>query len=316
MKFNLRQLRYFVAVVECGGVAQASRRLFIAQPSVAAAIRSLEESFGVQLCIRHHAQGISLTPAGERFYRDAVKLLRNAHAFEQNVFAESELVKGVVSLGCYGTMAPLFVPRLIASFRRHYPGIEFQIDDGEQQQLSEGLRTGRYDLVITYDQGLGEEIQRTALCPTQRPYVLLPHGHVLAEQSALSLNRLSSEPMVVLDVEPSRGYFLGLFRRANLDVRIAFSSPSIEMVRGLVGHGFGFTLLVTKPHADYTYDGKALAVRELSDEVETTTLVAATLCEITPTAPTRAFIEYCSTALQRSGNFSPDSGKCASPGGN
>ena len=63
--YNLRQLKYFVTTVECGSVAEASRKLYIAQPSVSTAIKHLEESFGVQLFIRHHAQGVSLTPSGD-----------------------------------------------------------------------------------------------------------------------------------------------------------------------------------------------------------------------------------------------------------
>lgn len=62
--YNLRQLKYFVTTAECGSVAEASRKLYIAQPSVSTAIKHLEESFGVQLFIRHHAQGVSLTPSG------------------------------------------------------------------------------------------------------------------------------------------------------------------------------------------------------------------------------------------------------------
>ena len=58
--YTLRQLR-FVTTVECGSVAEASRKLYIAQPSISTAV-GLEESFGVQLFIRHHAQGVSLTP--------------------------------------------------------------------------------------------------------------------------------------------------------------------------------------------------------------------------------------------------------------
>ncbi len=69
--YTLRQLKYFVTTVECGSVAEASRKLYIAQPSISTAVKGLEESFGVQLFIRHHAQGVSLTPAGARFYRKA-----------------------------------------------------------------------------------------------------------------------------------------------------------------------------------------------------------------------------------------------------
>lgn len=55
--YTLRQLRYFVTTVECGSVAEASRKLYIAQPSISTAIKGLEDGFGVQLLIRHHAQG-------------------------------------------------------------------------------------------------------------------------------------------------------------------------------------------------------------------------------------------------------------------
>ena len=64
--YNLRQLKYFITTVECGSVAEASRKLYIAQPSISTAIKGLEDSFGVQLLIRHHAQGVSLTPSGAR----------------------------------------------------------------------------------------------------------------------------------------------------------------------------------------------------------------------------------------------------------
>lgn len=78
--YNLRQLKYFITTVECGSVAEASRKLYIAQPSISTAIKGLEDSFGVQLLIRHHAQGVSLTPSGARFYRKAQELLRMARS--------------------------------------------------------------------------------------------------------------------------------------------------------------------------------------------------------------------------------------------
>ncbi|HCT05746.1 MAG TPA: LysR family transcriptional regulator, partial [Pseudomonas sp.] len=104
--YNLRQLRYFVTTAECGSVAEASRKLYIAQPSVSTAIKQLEDSFGVQLFIRHHAQGVSLTPSGARFYRKALELLRVAHEFEQNALADNDVVAGQIDIGCFETVAP------------------------------------------------------------------------------------------------------------------------------------------------------------------------------------------------------------------
>ena len=62
--YNLRQLKYFITTVDCGSVAEASRKLYIAQPAISTAIKGLEDSFGVQLLIRH-ARGVTLTRPGE-----------------------------------------------------------------------------------------------------------------------------------------------------------------------------------------------------------------------------------------------------------
>ncbi|CAI0962252.1 HTH-type transcriptional regulator tfdS [Serratia quinivorans] len=88
--YTLRQLKYFVTTAKCRSVTEASRKLYIAQPSISGAIKNLEDSFGVQLFIRHHAQGVSLTPSGSRFYRKAQKLLRMAHIFEQDALADND----------------------------------------------------------------------------------------------------------------------------------------------------------------------------------------------------------------------------------
>ena len=63
MKFTLRQLEYFIAAAESGSVAGAAQRASISSPSVSTAIAHLEREFVVQLFVRHHAQGLSLTPA-------------------------------------------------------------------------------------------------------------------------------------------------------------------------------------------------------------------------------------------------------------
>ncbi|MCW0014735.1 LysR family transcriptional regulator, partial [Burkholderia pseudomallei] len=66
LHYSLRQLRYFVVTAETLSFTAAARRLHISQPSISTALADLEASFGVQLFIRHHASGLSLTQAGRR----------------------------------------------------------------------------------------------------------------------------------------------------------------------------------------------------------------------------------------------------------
>ncbi|WP_271014404.1 LysR substrate-binding domain-containing protein [Pseudomonas aeruginosa] len=295
--YTLRQLKYFVTTVECGSVAEASRKLYIAQPSISTAVKGLEESFGVQLFIRHHAQGVSLTPAGARFYRKAQELLRMAHEFEQNALADNDVIAGQIDIGCFETVAPLYLPGLIAGFRQAYPGVEIRIRDGEQQELVQGLTSERFDLAFLYEHDLDSTIETEPLMPPQRPHALLPEGHRFAGQAQVSLRDLCLEPMILLDVQPSRTYFVSLFEELGLTPNIAFSSPSIEMVRGMVGQGFGFSLLVTRPHSECTYDGKKVVMVDLAEPVSTSGLAAAWLKRAQLTKPARLFVDYCREQL-------------------
>nr|WP_322940449.1 LysR family transcriptional regulator [Pseudomonas sp. s4] len=295
--YTLRQLKYFVTTVECGSVAEASRKLYIAQPSISSAIKSLEDSFGLQLFIRHHAQGVSLTPVGARFYKKAQELLRMAREFEQNALANNDVVAGQIDIGCFETVAPLYLPRLIAGFTALYPGVKIRIRDGEQQELVQGLTAGRFDLAILYAHDLDATIDNEPLMAPQKPYALLPKNHRFAGQAKVSLRDLCLEPMILLDVLPSRTYFVSLFEELGLAPDIVFSSPSIEMVRGMVGQGFGFSLLVTRPHSECTYDGKKVAVVEIAEEVSGSGLVAAWLRRAQLTKPAQLFIDYCKEQL-------------------
>lgn len=295
--YTLRQLKYFVTTVECGSVAEASRKLYIAQPSISTAIKGLEESFGVQLFIRHHAQGVSLTPGGARFYRKAQELLRMAKEFEQNALADNDVVAGQIDIGCFETVAPLYLPRLIAGFRERFPGVEIRLHDGEQQELVQGLTGGRFDLAIFYEHDLDGTIETDPLMPPQRPYALLPEGHRFSGQAEVSLRDLALEPMILLDVLPSRTYFVSIFEELGLTPNIAFSSPSIEMVRGMVGQGFGFSVLVTRPHSECTYDGKRVVCVDIAEDVTGSGLVAAWLKRSQLTKPARLFVDYCKEQL-------------------
>jgi DNA-binding transcriptional LysR family regulator len=60
MRFTLKQIEYFVAAALPGSITLAAQRIPISQPSVSSAVAGLEEQFGIQLFIRHHAQGCRL----------------------------------------------------------------------------------------------------------------------------------------------------------------------------------------------------------------------------------------------------------------
>jgi DNA-binding transcriptional LysR family regulator len=291
-RFTLKQLKYFVTVVETESIAEASRQLHIAQPSISIAIKNLESTFEQQLFIRHHAQGVSLTSCGRRFYEKAKELLRLSYEFEQNSRADKELVSGTISVGCFESVAPLYMPKLVAGFKKMYPDT-LQLYDGEQHELMHGLHRGRFDLALVYDLELGHSVNKEMLNAPHKPYALLPASHPLAQKNSVTLQELSHEPMILLDAVPSKNYFITIFKEKGYHPEVAYSSPSIEMVRCMVGQGLGFSVLVTRPLCDMTYDGERLVQLDIEDEMPASTLIMAHLANNEPTRPTQLFMDYC-----------------------
>ncbi len=120
------------------------------------------------------------------------------------------------------------------------------LEEGTQDQLYAGLRGGRFDLGLLYDVDTPDDIAPTALAAFD-PYVLLPGRHPLSRQKHVPLYALRDEPFILLDIAPSRTYFTRILAEAGITPKLAFSSPSLEVVRGLVGQGLGYSILVTPP---------------------------------------------------------------------
>jgi DNA-binding transcriptional LysR family regulator len=143
--------------------------------------------------------------------------------------------------------------------------MQLDLHEGDQRRLTELLRAGDIDLAFLYDFGIADDLQATPLA-TLSPYVLLPDGHPLAAHERIALADLLDERLVLLDAPPSRDYFLSLFKDVG-EPRLGYRAQSFEMVRGMVAHGLGYSLLATRPASSMSYDGKALVTRPLRDQV-------------------------------------------------
>ncbi len=200
--------------------------------------------------------------------------------------------EAALALGCFPTFAPYVVPALVARLRKLHPGIALTLVEADQRQLLASLRRGELDVALLYDFGLDPDIQ-IELMADLTPYVLLPQGHVLAEAPAIALEALVREPLILLDVHPSRDYFLSLFRDRGLEPAVGYRTSSFEMVRGLVGHGLGYSLLATKPANNISYDGRPLVTRALTTTVANSHLVLAHLASRPMNASAQAFAGHC-----------------------
>lgn len=263
--FTLKQLRYFTVAGDLSSVTLAARKLHVSQPSISAAIQQIEEVTGLQLFVRHHAQGLSLTPSGKQLLARAKQLLREAEGLERFAVSLGEEIAGELRLVAFPTFAPVFLPQLMRRYADAYPAVSLHCDEMNQVDIVKGLNDGEYELAFTYDLQVPPNIDFTPLYRFP-PYAVVAEDHPLSQRERVSLAELVEYPMVLLDWPQSREYFLSLFDVQGLAPRVAYRAKSLDMIRGLVANGFGFSLFNTPLTTHESFDGGRLTALWLEDE--------------------------------------------------
>lgn len=295
LRYTLRQLEYLVAVGETGSIAAASERVNVSSPSISAAIAQLEQEFGLQMFIRRHAQGLSLTQGGRQFVDEARAVLAAAGRLNDLANAITGQVRGPLSVGCLVTFAQMVLPQLRRSFTDRYPEVDFHQYERHQAEIIDGLRQARLDVALTYNLDIPGDIEFLPLLPLP-PYALFAPEHPLAARRSVSPQDLAGYPMVLLDLPFSTDYFLEIFRPHALRPKVVERTRDIGVMRAMVANGFGYSIANIRPQTDLAPDGRRLAHVPLTGAEPLH--LGLVLAEGARSALTiRAFIDHCSAAL-------------------
>lgn len=298
VRYSLRQLEYFVAIADAGTLSGAAARLHVSQPGLSQSLTDLERALDVQLAVRRKAHGVTLTPTGVQVLRLARELLRHADDLA-SVASGGGALSGVLSLGCYVTLAPTTLPSLLQGFTALHPGLTIDFVEGTQDVLQGKLLRGELDLAILYDMEIQPDMER-ALINTARPHILLPADHRLARKRSVSLEELAAEPMVLLDAPPSSHNTLAIFERFGVRPDVRYRPTTFELTRALVGRGMGYALLVQRPANDRTYEGHPVVLKEITEPVGESRVLIAWPKATRLNRRAQAFVEFCQHAAAAS----------------
>lgn len=271
--YTLRQLEYLLAVAEYGSVTGAATALHISQSSLSSGISELERVMNLQLLVRHHAKGVSLTDAGERLLIQARNLIEDAQDLEKVAHDLGTAPNGSISIGVFSVIAPYFVPELLSQIAVNHPEIEARISEVDLSELNEGVLSGRFEIGFGYDFGHSPQITLEHLADVPA-HVVVSSTHHLAKAKQISLRQLAGEKLVLLDLPHSRDYFSQALNNAGLNLEIAYRSASAELVRAMVARELGVALLNLRPAHNQSLEGKQFVILELSDPIPPARLVA------------------------------------------
>ncbi|MDD3193111.1 MAG: LysR family transcriptional regulator [Oscillospiraceae bacterium] len=144
---NIKQLQYFVAVVENGTITAAAKKLGISQPPLSAQMKLLEEELGVTLMERG-ARQVRLTDAGRILYRRAVSIVELTDTTLKELDDFRSGISGVLRLGTVSSCGTGLLKSKMVAFRDRFPAVRFEIYEGNTLSLAEQVKNGLIDLAV------------------------------------------------------------------------------------------------------------------------------------------------------------------------
>lgn len=228
---KLQQLKYVVKVAEMGNITEASRRLFVSQPSITAAIHNLEHEMGVAIFERTN-KGVVVTSEGETFLGYARQVLEQADLLEEKYKGETQQVPHfAVSCQHYSFAVNAFVDviREFDAFR-----YDFTLREEQTHEIIEDVSHIRSELGILYLSGRNREVIQKMLAANDlafetlfraEPHVFVCSAHPLAQSAKVTLDDLADYPFLSYEQGGYNSFYFSeeltstLDRRKNIRVR-------------------------------------------------------------------------------------------------
>lgn len=239
---ELHQLRYMVAVARLGNFSRAAEHCRVAQPSLSQQIQKLEEELGERL-FQRSKNGARLTAAGESFLPRATRILEEVEAAHRDVQETRDLNRGQVSVGVLPTIAPYFLPPVIAKFNAAHPGIEIMVQEDITTRLLKMVLAFEIDLAVV-SLPLTETGLETQNLFQEELLLALPPDHALVKQRSIKAADLEGQPFIVMKEGHCLGdQILSFCTRRDFQPNVSCQSAQIETMQSLVEAGLGISLV-------------------------------------------------------------------------
>jgi DNA-binding transcriptional LysR family regulator len=245
---DLRQVEYFLAVVDHGGVTRAATAICIAQPSLSQAIRGLERELGTELFHRT-GRGLVRTAAGEALIAPARQILRDATAARAAVADVARLRAGRLEIAAHAALAVDPLTPALATLRRRFPGVAVRLlEPRDDEEMARLVREGSCELALTYlpIPDLGLPVRELG---SQEVWGVLPPGTPVPD-GPVPLRGLGDVPVIGIQGHSAlRATVLAALGRAGVRMRRATVTRHREAVVPMVLAGAGAAFL-TRWYAD------------------------------------------------------------------
>ncbi|UTW11174.1 LysR family transcriptional regulator [Marinobacterium rhizophilum] len=270
IRYELRHLRYFIAVAEELSFRGAANRLNLAQPALSRSIKQLEDILDLQLLERSSRQ-VRLTAQGQTFLEGAyqtLELLEETGRQAQRVFGGEV---GHLHIGYTDFAITGRLPTILDAFRKAYPSIQLQLSHGFTYQQIESLAASKLDFGFVTGP-VGEHDLDSVTVQRDRLVAVVSSQHPLAPRASVRLEELREEPFVMGLATGWRHFHLHLqsicLRRGFLP-RVVQEAYNSEGIFGFIEANLGITVHVESMRNYYRKGTVILELDDVDEEIPT-----------------------------------------------
>jgi LysR family nitrogen assimilation transcriptional regulator len=273
---DLKDLKYFRTIAECGSISKAAAHLRVAQPAVSRKILKLEHDLGVQL-LRRTSRGVTPTEAGQVLLQRSIDLERSIDETRREVARYAERPTGAFRVAIQSPLSQIMVPELVREYRDKYPNISLELTEGFSGDLIDGLLDGLIDVAIVDTPG--------------HPHADLNCSPLWVETLML-VAQLARLPIIM----PSRRHAIRrlvdvAFERQRLKFQPSIEANGALMIFEMVKAGLGYTLMPSSGTYPWAIAGELVSVPVHPEVRRTISLVTRTALIQEPTVTSfRAFV--------------------------
>ena len=192
---EIKELRYFIAVAECGSISKAAEKLFTTQPNLSRQLMKLEEETGQKLLIRGNKKS-ELTEAGRLLYKRATEITELVNKTHSELRSDGDEVFGTVCIGGGESYAVGLIAKAAKEVSDMFHGIKFDFFSGDTDAVTEKLDKGLIDFGILIEPSNLEKYNSLRLPLTDKWGILMRKDSPLSEKEYITKEDLNGLPLL------------------------------------------------------------------------------------------------------------------------
>src|ERR1700733_4381933 len=235
------QIKTFVEVAKHSSFSLAGRKVFRSQSAVSAQIRQLEQEYGERLFSRV-GKTVRLTPAGEVLFEYAGRFLALRQESLQAVADQSNMPRGVLTIGANEATFLYVLPDVFARFQKHYPNVQISIYRNFSHKVLQRVEDGTLELgVVTLP--VKSPALKVHSIYRDRVMLMVSVKSPLAKLKIVTPKDIAEQPLIFPKTGFTRQVLDKFFRPYSSDLRIVMELPSVTMIKRFVGANLGVSLI-------------------------------------------------------------------------